>query len=57
MVGGEPLDGDIFIWWNFVGHSKEDIAQALHDWNSGSERFGVVHGYDGDALVAPALPQ
>lgn len=56
LVGGEPLDGDIFIWWNFVGHSKEDIAQALQDWNSGSGRFGVIHGYDGDALVAPALP-
>ncbi|WP_116475325.1 pirin family protein [Zobellella maritima] len=56
LVGGEPLDEDIFIWWNFVGHSKADIAQALADWNDNSGRFGEVYGYDGEPLQAPPLP-
>ncbi|PSJ43800.1 pirin family protein [Zobellella endophytica] len=56
LVGGEPLDEDIFIWWNFVGHSQAEIARALADWNAGSERFGEVHGYDGAPLQAPPLP-
>ncbi|MBL1376976.1 pirin family protein [Zobellella iuensis] len=56
LVGGEPLDEDIYIWWNFVGHSRDDIARALADWNAGTERFGVVQGYDGEPLQAPPLP-
>ncbi|WP_375056037.1 pirin family protein [Zobellella sp. DQSA1] len=56
LVGGEPLEEDIYIWWNFVGHSKDDIARALADWNAGTARFGVVQGYDGAPLQAPPLP-
>lgn len=56
LVGGEPLDEDIFIWWNFVGHSKEEFARALADWNDNSGRFGEIHGYDGAPLQAPPLP-
>ncbi|MGR7922769.1 pirin family protein [Zobellella denitrificans] len=56
LVGGEPLDEDIYIWWNFVGHSRDDIAQALADWNAGAERFGKVEGYKGEPLQAPELP-
>lgn len=56
LVGGEPLDEDIYIWWNFVGHSRDDIAQALADWNAGAERFGKVEGDNGEPLPAPELP-
>ncbi len=28
LVGGEPLGEEILIWWNFVGHSREEIVQA-----------------------------
>ncbi len=56
LIGGEPWDNDVLIWWNFVGHSKAQIAQAQHDWEAGSERFGAVQGYDGESLTAPPLP-
>lgn len=56
LVGGEPLDEEIFIWWNLVGHSKAEIAEAQRDWETGSERFGRIPDYDGERLMPPPLP-
>ena len=56
LLGGVPFTEEIFLWWNFVGHSKEEIAQALRDWEEASARFGEVVGFDGPRLVAPPLP-
>ncbi|GAA3926762.1 pirin family protein [Actinomadura viridis] len=55
LLGGEPFEEKLVMWWNFVGRSGEEIAQAREDWMTG-DRFGTVHGYDGDPLPAPALP-
>ena len=56
LIGGEPFDEDITIWWNFVGHGKPYITQAQRDWQAGSARFGEVQGFDGPRLDAPAVP-
>lgn len=42
LVGGEPLDGPRFMWWNFVSSSRERIEQAKADWLGG--RLGAVPG-------------
>ncbi|GGN51930.1 hypothetical protein GCM10012285_42490 [Streptomyces kronopolitis] len=55
LLGGEPFEERIVMWWNFVGRSHADIEEARSAWMSGS-RFGEVTGYDGDRLAAPALP-
>ncbi|MEU8683416.1 pirin family protein [Streptomyces sp. NPDC048611] len=55
LLGGEPFEEHIVMWWNFVGRSQQDIEEARTDWTTGS-RFGTVHGYDGDRLPAPELP-
>jgi quercetin 2,3-dioxygenase len=55
LLGGPPFEERIVMWWNFVGRTHEDIAQAREDWMTGS-RFGEVNGYDGDRLPAPELP-
>lgn len=55
LLGGEPFEEEILMWWNFVGRTQDDIAQAREDWMNG-DRFGAVHGYDGAPLPAPALP-
>ncbi|WP_395372052.1 pirin family protein [Streptomyces tubercidicus] len=55
LLGGEPFEEHIVMWWNFVGRSHEDIAEARSEWMDGT-RFGAVHGYDGDRLLAPELP-
>ncbi len=58
LVGGEPFTEELVMWWNFVGRTHEDIAQARAAWADGerSARFGTVHGYAGAPLPAPALP-
>ncbi|MEX2980294.1 pirin family protein [Streptomyces sp. C36] len=55
LLGGEPFEERIVMWWNFVARTNDEIARAREDWMTGS-RFGDVHGYDGDRLGAPALP-
>ena len=44
LLGGEPLDGPRFVWWNFVASSKELIDQAKTAW--------LVQ----DRTVFPAIP-
>ncbi|MEV7184532.1 pirin family protein [Kitasatospora sp. NPDC093102] len=58
LLGGTPFEEQIVMWWNFIGRSHEDIAQAREDWmdSVNSDRFGEVQGYPGDRLPAPELP-
>ncbi|MEV0272012.1 pirin family protein [Hamadaea sp. NPDC050747] len=56
LLGGEPFAEEIVMWWNFVGRTGDEVAQAREAWNAGTGGFGEVHGYDGDRLLAPPLP-
>lgn len=40
LLGGATMDGERYIWWNFVSSSKERIEQAKADWSGG--RFDAV---------------
>jgi redox-sensitive bicupin YhaK (pirin superfamily) len=40
LLGGKAMDGDRFIWWNFVASSREAIDEAKQRWRE--QRFGVV---------------
>jgi redox-sensitive bicupin YhaK (pirin superfamily) len=42
FFGGEPLDGERFLWWNFVSSSRKRIAQAADAWRAGN--FARVPG-------------
>ena len=42
LLGGAPLDGPRYIWWNFVSSSRERIERAKLDWRE--ERFAPVPG-------------
>jgi redox-sensitive bicupin YhaK (pirin superfamily) len=55
VLGGEPLQEQLVLWWNFVCRSNEEVVQARTDWESSSGRFGTVVGYPGPALSAPPL--
>jgi hypothetical protein len=35
LIGGEPLDGQRYIWWNFVSSSAERIEEAARRWRDG----------------------
>ena len=41
------------MWWNFVARTDREMETARLDWEAGS-RFGVVRGYPGERLAAPA---
>jgi len=55
LLGGVPFEKPVQMWWNFVGHSKEAIAQAQRDWEQGSSRFGEVRDQAASTGVAPRL--
>jgi redox-sensitive bicupin YhaK (pirin superfamily) len=42
VIGGEPLEGQRHIWWNFVSSRKERIEQAKADWMA--RRMGDILG-------------
>jgi hypothetical protein len=56
LLGGEPFEERLVMWWNFVGRSGEEIADHAEQWNAESARFGSVDAYDGARLTAPPLP-
>ncbi len=57
LIGGQPLGEEVLIWWNFVGHSKEEIAAAQREREAGGERFGRVAGFSfEERLMPPPLP-
>lgn len=58
LLGGEPFEEEIVMWWNFVGRSHEEIETFRAEWQAGAERFGEVEGYTGetDRLPVPPLP-
>jgi redox-sensitive bicupin YhaK (pirin superfamily) len=55
LLGGEPFEEPLVMWWNFVGRSHEEIADAREDWMAG-RRFGVVTGDEDPPLPAPPMP-
>jgi len=53
VIGGDPLDGRRYIFWNFVSSSRERIEQAARDWEE--ERFVPVPG-DNERIPLPQWP-
>lgn len=51
LFGGEPLDGERHIWWNFVSSSTDRIEKARHDWQAGL--FPTVPGDEREFIPAP----
>jgi len=35
LLGGAPLDGPRYIWWNFVASNREKIDAAREEWRKG----------------------
>jgi redox-sensitive bicupin YhaK (pirin superfamily) len=58
LLGGEPFEEPLVMWWNFVGRSHEEIVAFREQWQAKSDRFGAVEGYAGfpQHLPAPPLP-
>ena len=42
LLGGTPFGEQVFMWWNFVARSREEVDAAHAAWTAGGERFGPV---------------
>jgi redox-sensitive bicupin YhaK (pirin superfamily) len=61
LLGGEPFEEEIVMWWNFIGRSHEEVVAQREEWNGDGvswspPRYGEVKGFDGDRLLAPPMP-
>lgn len=51
LIGGAPIDGERYIFWNFVSSSQARIEQAKRDWQQG--RFPKVPGDEQEFIPLP----
>lgn len=56
VLGGEPLDEQLLMWWNFVARSHEEIVAAREQYQAGDDRFGPVVGDPRPFIPAPVMP-
>jgi redox-sensitive bicupin YhaK (pirin superfamily) len=54
IIGGEPLDGHRYLFWNFVSSSKERLLKAAEDWEA--QRFEKVPGETEFIPLPPKKP-
>ena len=56
LLGGEPFEDEIVMWWNFVGRSHDEIVEAREAWEADAPRFGHVVGHGDERIPAPPMP-
>ncbi len=56
LLGGEPFDEEIVMWWNFIERTHDEIVAAREEWNSRGPRFGQFKDEIGGWTAAPELP-
>jgi len=54
LLGGAPLDGPRYMFWNFVSSTKERIEVAARDWNA--RRFPTVPGDEHERIPLDIEP-
>jgi redox-sensitive bicupin YhaK (pirin superfamily) len=40
LLGGEPFDESIVMWWNFVARDRAELEAAYRSWQDDDGRFG-----------------
>ncbi len=56
LIGGEPFETPVLLWWNLVGRTEDELRQANQDWLNQHARFGTIPSYTGARLEAPPFP-
>ncbi len=56
LLGGAPLGGPRYIWWNFVASSREKIDAAKEEWRRGDWGHGLFDLPPGDRDEFIPLP-
>jgi len=42
LLGGVPFEAPVFMWWNFVARTREEVEAAALAWQSEDPRFPTV---------------
>ena len=61
LIGGEPFDEEIIMWWNFIARTPEELQAVRAEWNEAktgeaSDRFPFFDDGLGGWIPAPELP-
>jgi len=56
LLGGEPFQEHIVMWWNFIGRSHSEIVAWREAWNAQSPEWKDFEDRVGGWIPAPALP-
>ncbi|HIW63030.1 MAG TPA: pirin family protein [Candidatus Stackebrandtia excrementipullorum] len=56
LLGGEPFEEKLLMWWNFIGRTDDEVRRYRDQWQQRDPRFGEVDSYDGARLSAPPFP-
>jgi redox-sensitive bicupin YhaK (pirin superfamily) len=54
LCGGEPMDGERHVWWNFVSSSRDRINEAKRAWRSGE--FALPPDDHDEFIPLPEVP-
>ena len=55
VLGGVPFPEKLFMWWNFVARSADEVSGFYADWRDHGERFAPVDSAL-DRIPAPTPP-
>jgi redox-sensitive bicupin YhaK (pirin superfamily) len=56
LLGGQPFDGELLMWWNFVARSRAEVEAAADDWRHRSGRFPNLDDSPLAPIEAPRPP-
>ncbi|MFG0676224.1 pirin family protein [Delftia sp. WSY_7] len=56
VIGGEPMDEAILLWWNFVARTGEEIAEARAQWEAETRQPATAARRFGPPLASPLAP-
>jgi redox-sensitive bicupin YhaK (pirin superfamily) len=55
LIGGEPFEAPVVMWWNFVARTRDEIVEARRSWEARDDRFAPVASTLG-RIPAPPTP-
>ena len=56
MLGGEPFEEPIVMWWNFIERTHDEIVEAREKWNNRDSGIPEFTDQIGTWTPAPELP-
>jgi redox-sensitive bicupin YhaK (pirin superfamily) len=56
MLGGQPFDEEIVMWWNFIGRSHGEIVEFRTAWETRAPQFPAIVSRAEKVMEAPPMP-